>query len=125
MSFASSRVRPLQQSLLIKTKIYNSWPNSTGSQFALPATVVACPTTIGTIQPAVGTGVLKLGNFKRFLELSPEIREVEFSNFGEIFLNPELQEILYLDPSRFAPNWWQRLFRTCRFWARKPLLARS
>lgn len=54
----------------------------------------SCPTTTGHIHPAVGSGFLRLADFCRLLDESPYIKEVELSNYGEIFLNPELPEIL-------------------------------
>lgn len=54
----------------------------------------ACPTTSGEIHPAVGSGFLKLSNFVKLLQENPQITDVELSNFGEIFLNPELLDIM-------------------------------
>jgi len=42
----------------------------------------------------VGRGYLKYRDFKRFIDCHPYIREVELSNSGEIFLNPELNQIM-------------------------------
>lgn len=53
-----------------------------------------CPTTTGHIHPVIGTGMLAHGDFRRILDDSPWIDEVEMSNFGEVFLNPALVEIL-------------------------------
>jgi len=39
-------------------------------------------------------GYLKLKDFKRFIRLNPRIEEIELSNDGEIFLNPDLIEII-------------------------------
>ncbi len=54
----------------------------------------SCPTTTGHIHPAVGSGFLKLADFRRLLDENPQIRRIELSNYGEIFLNPALPEIL-------------------------------
>ena len=54
----------------------------------------SCPTTSGAIQPAIGSGVLKFSDFKALLDGNPGLREIELSNYGEIFLNPELIPIL-------------------------------
>ena len=43
----------------------------------------------------LGRGYLSLENFKRFLEMNPFVREIELSNYGEIFLNPDLVGIMY------------------------------
>jgi MoaA/NifB/PqqE/SkfB family radical SAM enzyme len=56
----------------------------------------ACPTTTGAIQPAVGSGFLRLDDFRRFLDANPRVKDVELSNYGEIFLNPDLLEIMRL-----------------------------
>ena len=53
-----------------------------------------CPTGKGELGPVVGTGVLTLADFERFLERNPGVREVELSNWGEMFLAPELSDIL-------------------------------
>jgi MoaA/NifB/PqqE/SkfB family radical SAM enzyme len=54
----------------------------------------ACPTTNGEIDQAIGKGFLKADDFRRFLERNPSIRGIELSSYGEIFLNPQLVEIL-------------------------------
>jgi MoaA/NifB/PqqE/SkfB family radical SAM enzyme len=45
-------------------------------------------------QDAVGWGYLKFKDFRKFIDNHPEIRNIELSNWGEIFLNPELKEII-------------------------------
>ena len=42
----------------------------------------------------VGAGYLKLENFVSFLDKNPFVREIELSNSGEVFLNPDLLDIL-------------------------------
>lgn len=54
----------------------------------------SCPTTSRAIHPVVGGGFLKLSDFRKLLDESPRLRAIELSNYGEIFLNPELSEIL-------------------------------
>src|SRR5574342_67375 len=54
----------------------------------------SCPTTSKAIQPAVGSGFLKLGDFQKLVDANPRIQEIELSNFGEIFLNPALFDII-------------------------------
>jgi len=44
--------------------------------------------------PIVGSGFLRLSNFQKLLDENPWIAEIELSNFGEIFLNPDLLEII-------------------------------
>jgi hypothetical protein len=60
----------------------------------------SCPTTQGLIHPAVGSGFLRLDDFRRFLDANPGVRLIELSNNGEIFLNPELLAILELAHQR-------------------------
>ena len=54
----------------------------------------SCPTSSGTNQPFLGKGFLRLNDFKTILDNNPRISEVELSNYGEIFLNPELLDII-------------------------------
>ena len=54
----------------------------------------SCPTTRKAIHPAVGSGFLKASDFRKLVDDNPRISEIELSNFGEIFLNPELLEIM-------------------------------
>lgn len=53
-----------------------------------------CPTTTGHVHPAIGTGLLMHDDFRQILDDNPWIDEVELSNYGEVFLNPALFEIL-------------------------------
>jgi MoaA/NifB/PqqE/SkfB family radical SAM enzyme len=53
-----------------------------------------CPTADGRLRPALGTGHLKLGDFEALLDRNPQIAHVELSNYGEMFLNPQLADIL-------------------------------
>jgi hypothetical protein len=55
----------------------------------------SCPTAKGENRAGpVGWGNLTLASFERFVRANPRIRHVELSNWGEIFLNPELSEIM-------------------------------
>jgi len=54
----------------------------------------SCPTTTGTIHPAIGSGFLEFEHFRRLIDLNPLLEVVEISNYGEIFLNPQLLRIL-------------------------------
>lgn len=47
-----------------------------------------------TIKPVIGKGYLKFADFKKFVDKTPYIKKIELSNWGEVFLNPELSEIL-------------------------------
>ena len=42
----------------------------------------------------VGNGYLKFKDFKNFIDKNPYIKKIELSFCGEIFLNPELNEII-------------------------------
>jgi MoaA/NifB/PqqE/SkfB family radical SAM enzyme len=53
----------------------------------------SCPTTTGAIHPAVGSGFLALADFEGLLQANPGLRQVELSNYGEIFLNPAIVDI--------------------------------
>lgn len=43
---------------------------------------------------AVGIGYLKFSDFKNLVDDNPWVKEIELSNWGEIFLNPELLDII-------------------------------
>lgn len=42
----------------------------------------------------IGGGFLTLANFKKFLALNPNVREINLAHMGEVFLNPQLANIL-------------------------------
>ena len=46
------------------------------------------------MRPALGAGHLKLADFEALLDRNPHIAHVELSNYGEMFLNPQLADIL-------------------------------
>jgi MoaA/NifB/PqqE/SkfB family radical SAM enzyme len=54
-----------------------------------------CPTSIGLVRKGIiGWSYLKFEDFKRFVDANPNIRNIELSNRGEMFLNPELSSII-------------------------------
>ncbi|MFO0552336.1 MAG: glycosyltransferase [Polyangiaceae bacterium] len=53
-----------------------------------------CHTTQGLVSLGIGKGWLRARDFALMLDSAPFIREVELSNWGEMFLNPELVQIL-------------------------------
>ena len=59
-------------------------------QLACPA----CPTASRATFPAMGSGHLDPATFQSLLDANPGLLEVELSNYGEMFLNPKLPEIL-------------------------------
>jgi len=54
----------------------------------------SCPNASGEVGKNIKAGFLKFEDFKKFVDSNPCIREIELSNWGEIFLNPELGEII-------------------------------
>jgi len=55
----------------------------------------ACPTGTGANRGGViGWGFLKFEGFKKIIDENPRVKRVELSNWGEIFLNPDLPEII-------------------------------
>jgi uncharacterized Fe-S cluster-containing radical SAM superfamily protein len=65
-------------------------------QLACPS----CPTADGSVRPAMGAGHLDPLRFEELLDRNPEIAEVELSNYGEMFLNPRLTEIMRIAAER-------------------------
>jgi len=54
-----------------------------------------CSNTKGIIKNGIiGSGYLKFSDFKKLIQENSEIRNIELSNWGEIFLNPELESLL-------------------------------
>ncbi len=54
-----------------------------------------CPTGMGqNREGTVGWGYLKFKDFKNFVDNHPNIKNIELSKWGEIFLNPELKQIV-------------------------------
>ncbi len=53
-----------------------------------------CETTRGKVHPFLGRGFLSAADFSALLDANPWVRHVELSNWGEIFLNPELAAIV-------------------------------
>lgn len=54
----------------------------------------ACPTASGEIRPNIASGYLRADNFRKLLDENPSINHVELSNYGEIFLNPQIVDIM-------------------------------
>ncbi|BAZ46424.1 hypothetical protein NIES4102_34560 [Chondrocystis sp. NIES-4102] len=63
---------------------------STNCQLKCPS----CPTAKGIIKQNIGGGFLKFNNFKQLIDENPSVLHVELSNWGEIFLNPDLPQIM-------------------------------
>jgi len=52
-----------------------------------------CPQQTGEID-TIGRGNLKFKDFKKFIDTYPKFKNIELSNSGEIFFNPELKDII-------------------------------
>lgn len=53
-----------------------------------------CETATGELYKTVAKGFLRFDNFKQIIDENDWVEEIELSNFGEIFLNPQLKGIL-------------------------------
>lgn len=53
-----------------------------------------CPTTSNNSSPVFGYGFLRFRNFKKLIDDNPQFILVQFQNRGEMFLNPELLDII-------------------------------
>ncbi|MCP4182241.1 MAG: radical SAM protein [Hyphomicrobiales bacterium] len=53
-----------------------------------------CKTATGELYKHVALGFLRFDNFKLLVDENPDVRKIELSNFGEIFLNPQLPKII-------------------------------
>lgn len=53
-----------------------------------------CPIHSGVSRPAIGIGFLRLTDFENLLRENPDVTTVELANYGEMFLNPQLLEIM-------------------------------
>ncbi len=53
-----------------------------------------CETATGELYQQVAKGFLRFDKFKQLIDDNPQVREIELSNFGEIFLNPHLPKII-------------------------------
>ena len=48
----------------------------------------------------MGSGFLRFEHFRALLDENPQLQEIELANYGEIFLNPELLQIVTLAHER-------------------------
>ena len=55
---------------------------------------IVCPGTIVGFKDNIGYGFLSFENFKKIIDSNPYIKIIETSNYGEIFLNPEINKII-------------------------------
>lgn len=63
---------------------------STRCQLACPL----CLTTKGKTHEGIGKGTLRFSDFRQLVDENRWLRDIELSNWGEIFLNPDLPEII-------------------------------
>lgn len=63
---------------------------STNCQLKCPS----CPTAKGEIKKNIGGGFLKFEDFQKIVDENNSVLHIELSNWGEIFLNPDLPKIL-------------------------------
>lgn len=54
----------------------------------------SCPTANGETGKKLGKGFLRFKDFKEIVDKNPQLHSIELSNWGEIFLNKELSEII-------------------------------
>lgn len=54
----------------------------------------SCPTTTGAALPVVGKGSLTFDHFRALVDGNSWLDEIELSNYGESFLNPDLPRIM-------------------------------
>ncbi len=54
----------------------------------------SCPTAQGEIGELIGSGTLRFQDFKKLIDDNDWVKEIELSNWGEIFLNPQLLQIM-------------------------------
>jgi MoaA/NifB/PqqE/SkfB family radical SAM enzyme len=79
--------------------------NIIGSTIRLEASTLCqlrcqvCPLAQGKTG-ILGRSYLRFSDFRRFIEQNPHIRNIELSNYGEIFLNPDLKDIITLAHSK-------------------------
>lgn len=54
----------------------------------------SCPTAKGKMAQFVGDGWLRFDDFRELVDRNPWVRSIELSNWGEMFLNPDLARIV-------------------------------
>lgn len=65
-------------------------------QLACPS----CPTASGATRAAMNPGHLNPASFEALLDANPHLTDVELSNYGEMFLNPKLTDLLRIAHDR-------------------------
>lgn len=54
----------------------------------------SCPAHSGAVRSAFANGYLRLSAFESLIQANPRLKHIELSNYGEIFLNPDLLSIM-------------------------------
>jgi MoaA/NifB/PqqE/SkfB family radical SAM enzyme len=90
------QLEPVESASPLTGRVFSRPPNvaldlSTACQLKCPS----CPTATGVIAQSVGAGFLTLENFRRFVLDHPWATDIELSNWGEAFLNPDFEQILH------------------------------
>lgn len=63
-------------------------------QLKCAACVRVCTDSQSNFETGIGQGHLKFSDFKNIVDENPSVKNIELSNWGEIFLNPALKEII-------------------------------
>jgi len=80
--------------------LVKTWSYNRPSTVTLDASTVCqlkcrtCPTSKGVVRDNIDAGFLAFADFKKFVADHPWVSEIELSNWGEVFLNPELALIM-------------------------------
>jgi MoaA/NifB/PqqE/SkfB family radical SAM enzyme len=54
----------------------------------------SCPNASLKFRKGIGLGYLKFADFQGFIQKNPKVKSIELSNWGELFLNPEITSII-------------------------------
>lgn len=85
---------------MIPEKLVNVDKSNYPKKISLDASTVCqlncktCPNNTERFKNSIGRGFLKFADFKNFIDKNSKIKSIELSNWGEIFLNPELVSIM-------------------------------
>lgn len=84
--------------MITKSKIFSYTPPASVRLCAASACQLSCPAcepqTRLNKKGVLGWGYLRSADFAKFISLNPGIKHIELSHSGEIFVNPELGEII-------------------------------
>jgi len=81
--------------IFLRNRILGNWVVRLEAASICQLKCPLCPTGKGlTKKDTIGWGYLKFRDFKNFVDGNSKVKEIELSNWGEIFLNPELKDII-------------------------------